>query len=133
MAAHPAKDPRRRLLAGIPVTERRVEPAGVSTVVLEGGDGPPLVLLHGGIQCGGVYWAPVMARLAERHRIVVPDVPGLGESDPLDRLDAPSFADWFGDLLRLTCPDKPALIAHSLGAAWRFASRHTRAGCSRGS
>ncbi len=112
-----ATDPRQRLLAGLPVTQRRVEPAGISTVVLEGGDGPPLVLLHGGIQCGGVYWAPVMARLAERHRIVVPDVPGLGESDPLDRLDASSFADWFAGLLRITCRDKPVLIAHSLGAS----------------
>ena len=38
---------RERLLAGIPVTERRLELAGVSTAVLEGGDGPPIVLLHG--------------------------------------------------------------------------------------
>jgi hypothetical protein len=30
-------DARRRLLAGVPVTERRLELAGVSTAVLEGG------------------------------------------------------------------------------------------------
>jgi len=40
-------DARRRLLAGAPVTERRLDLAGVSTAVLEGGDGPPVVLLHG--------------------------------------------------------------------------------------
>ena len=39
---------RARLLAGIPVGERRLTLAGVSTAVLEGGAGPPLVLLHGG-------------------------------------------------------------------------------------
>ena len=55
-----------------------------------------------------------MARLAEGHRIVVPDVPGLGESEPVDRLDAPSFAGWLDELLRLTCREQPALIAHSL-------------------
>ena len=76
-AKHRAEGARQRLVAGLPVTERRVEPAGVSTAVLEAGDGPPLVLLHGGIQCGGVYWAPVISRLAERHRVVVPDLPGL--------------------------------------------------------
>ena len=38
---------RERLLTGIPVTERRLELAGVSTAVLEGGAGPPVVLLHG--------------------------------------------------------------------------------------
>ncbi len=42
-----ARNDRERLLATIPVTERRTEIAGVSTAVLEGGDGPPIVLLHG--------------------------------------------------------------------------------------
>jgi pimeloyl-ACP methyl ester carboxylesterase len=118
---------RRRLLAGVPVTERRLRPAGVSTVVLEGGDGPPLVLLHGGIECGGAYWAPVIAPLAERHRVIVPDVPGLGESQPVDRLDAATFADWFAALLRETCEEQPTLIAHSLGGsvAARFAAAHS--------
>ena len=76
------------MLAGLPVTERRARLAGVSTALLEGGDGPPLVLLHGGIECGGAYWAPVITRLAEHHRVIVPDVPGLGESEPWTGLDA---------------------------------------------
>jgi 2-hydroxymuconate-semialdehyde hydrolase len=119
-------DARQRLLAGVPVTERRLDVAGVSTAVLEAGDGPPLVLLQGGIECGGVYWAPVISRLAERHRVIVPDVPGLGESEPVARLDAAAFTDWFAELLRETCDDKPALIAHSLGGslAARFAAAH---------
>ena len=33
--------------ADLPVAERRLDVAGVATAVLEGGDGPPLVLLHG--------------------------------------------------------------------------------------
>ena len=40
-------DPRARLLAGLPVAERRMQLAGISTAVLEGGAGSPLVLLHG--------------------------------------------------------------------------------------
>jgi len=117
---------RERLLAGAPVIERRLQVAGVSTAVLEGGDGPPVVLLHGGIECGGAIWAPVISRLAESHRVLVPDKPGLGESDPVARLDAAVFADWFAELLRQTCPEKPTLIAHSLGGslAARFAADH---------
>lgn len=40
-------DARKRLLNRIPVTELHLQLAGVSTAVLEGGDGPPMVLLHG--------------------------------------------------------------------------------------
>jgi pimeloyl-ACP methyl ester carboxylesterase len=117
---------RRQMLAGIPVTERRLQVAGVSTALLEGGDGPPIVLLHGGIETGGVYWAPVMSRLAESHHLVIPDVPGLGESEPLARLEDAAFAKWFSDLLRMTCTEKPALVAHSLDGslAADFATRN---------
>jgi pimeloyl-ACP methyl ester carboxylesterase len=38
---------RDRLLAGLPVDDSRLELAGTSTAVLEGGAGPPVVLLHG--------------------------------------------------------------------------------------
>jgi hypothetical protein len=48
----------RRMLAGLAVTERRLDLAGTATAVVEAGDGPPLVLLHGGIECGGPIWAP---------------------------------------------------------------------------
>ena len=44
------EDARERLLSGLPVTERRLQLAGVSTAVLEGGDGPPMVLLAGGVR-----------------------------------------------------------------------------------
>jgi 2-hydroxymuconate-semialdehyde hydrolase len=107
-------DSRERILAGLPVVERRVNAAGIATAVLEGGAGPPLVLLHGGIECGGAYWAPVISRLAETHRVVVPDAPGLGESRPAARLDAETFEHWLRELLAQTCDERPTLVAHSL-------------------
>ncbi|MEP6527289.1 MAG: alpha/beta hydrolase [Nocardioidaceae bacterium] len=118
---------RERLLEGVPVTERQVHLAGVTTTVLEGGQGSPLVLLHGGIESGGVYWAPVISRLAESHRVVVPDLPGLGESAPAPRLDAEFFADWFAQLFQVTGMDKPTVIAHSLLGSMdsRFAAEHS--------
>lgn len=117
---------RDRMLEGLPVTERRLRLAGVSTVVLEGGDGPPLVLLHGAIESGGAYWAPVIEWLAERHHVVVPDVPGLGESEPVADLTADAFAEWFRALLRETCEGRPALVGHSMGGALsaRYAVEH---------
>jgi pimeloyl-ACP methyl ester carboxylesterase len=94
---------RERMLSGLQASGRRVELAGVSTALLEAGDGPPLVLLHGGIECGGAYWAPVIERLAESHRVVDPDVPGLGESEPVADLTTEVFSDWFRALLHATC------------------------------
>jgi pimeloyl-ACP methyl ester carboxylesterase len=119
-------DAREQMLAGLPISERRLDLAGVATAVHEGGDGPPLILLHGAIECGGAIWAPVVSQLAERYSLVIPDLPGLGESEPLARLDATSFADWFRALIAATCREKPDLIAHSMGGglAVRFAVRY---------
>jgi pimeloyl-ACP methyl ester carboxylesterase len=118
--------PRERMLAGVPVAERRIRLAGVPTSLLEAGGGAPLVLLHGGIESGGAYWAPVVERLAESHRVVIPDVPGLGESEPFADPSTDAFGAWFHELLEATCDDRPALIAHSLaaGLAAPYAARN---------
>ncbi len=81
--------PLARLLEGMPVTERRVDLAGVSTSLLEGGEGPPIVLLHG--QGGfAAHWVQVIPHLVGNHLVVAPDLPGLGESEVwAGRLDAP--------------------------------------------
>jgi pimeloyl-ACP methyl ester carboxylesterase len=114
---------RRRMLEGLPVAEGRLTAAGVSTIVLQGGAGPPLILLQGGIECGGAYWAPVIPALARERRLVVPDVPGLGGSDPAERLDGPAFSAWLAELIGMTCREPPDVVAHSLvgSLAARFA------------
>jgi 2-hydroxymuconate-semialdehyde hydrolase len=117
---------RERLVAEAPLTGRRLTVGGATTAVLEGGDGPPLVLMHGGIECGGAYWAPVVSELADSHRLIVPDLPGCGESAPLPRLDENAFANWLTDLIRQTCEKEPALVAHSLLGSYaaRYAAKH---------
>jgi pimeloyl-ACP methyl ester carboxylesterase len=119
-------DLRRRLLAGAPVAERRLDLAGVSTAVLEGGEGPPVVLLHGQGGWAGV-WLPVMADLARDHRVVAPDLPGLGASRVEGAPpDAGRVLAWLGELLDRTCPVPPVLVGVSLGGsiAVRFAAAH---------
>ena len=114
------------MLAGAPVTEQECELAGAKTAVLEGGEGPPLVLLHGAIECGAAIWAPVLSHLAARHRVIVPDFPGLGESQPLTRIDPDSFSVWLRELFEARTITSPTVVAHSMigGLAARFASQY---------
>jgi pimeloyl-ACP methyl ester carboxylesterase len=111
------KHARERLLAEMPVTERRLQLAGISTAVLEGGDGPSVVLLHG----PGEYaakWLRVIPDLATTHRVVAPDLPGHGTSEVTDGpLDADRVSAWLGELIERTCPTTPALVGQILGGA----------------
>ena len=92
------EDARRHLLAGLPVTERRLPLADVSTAVLEGGDGPPVVLLHAFPLCREM-WAP-QRTLADRFRVVTPDLFGFGGSPvPAAGWTTDSMADALAALL----------------------------------
>ena len=122
----PADDARRRLLAGLPVTERRLELATIDTAVLEGGEGPPLVLLHGSGEFAAL-WLRVVPDLVARYRVVVPDLPGHGASAvPPGPLDADRMLAWLGELLDATCPAPPVVAGRGLGGAVaaRFAVDH---------
>ena len=55
-------------------------PDGTRIAVRVAGDGPPLVLLHGFPQ-NHRCWLPVLPRLAARHRCILLDLRGYGESD----------------------------------------------------
>jgi pimeloyl-ACP methyl ester carboxylesterase len=117
---------RRELLALIPVTERRLELAGISTAVLEGGSGPPLVLLHGPAGYAA-HWMRVIPGLVATHRVVAPDLPGHGASGSGDgQLDTERVLAWLAELIDQTCTAPPVLVGQLLGGAIaaRFASRH---------
>lgn len=57
--------------------DRRIEDG---TSFLTGGEGPPVVFLHG-IPGSALTWEGVATRLQEQYRVVVPDLRGFGRSD----------------------------------------------------
>ena len=108
---------RQRLLAGLPAAERRLALAGISTPVLEGGAGEPLVLLHGP-GANATHWASVVAPLTGSHRVIAPDLPGHGGCEVADGpLDAGRVLEWLDELIEQTCPSPPVLAGHALGGA----------------
>jgi pimeloyl-ACP methyl ester carboxylesterase len=117
---------RERLLAGVSVTERRLALAGQQTALLEGGDGPPVVLLHGAGEFAA-SWMRVIPGLVPAHRVIAPDLPGHGASELAgEPLNAETVIAWVGELIERVCPSPPALVGHLLGGAIaaRFAIDH---------
>lgn len=117
---------RERLLAGVPVRERRLELEGVSTAVLEGGSGAPMVLLHGPGE-HAPKWAEVLTALVATHRVIAPDLPGHGASEVTGGpLTAERVLAWLEALIVRTCTSPPALVGQTVGGAIaaRFAVGH---------
>lgn len=104
-----------------------VSAAGSATSALVAGRGGSLLLLHGLNAAGGLVWWPVIPALSEEFRVCAPDVPGLGESQPLDGSpDADRVVRWLGEVVRACCNDPVVLVATSLGSAFalRLAVAH---------
>jgi pimeloyl-ACP methyl ester carboxylesterase len=79
------------------------------------GEGEPLVVIHGGAGDARSWWHNI-EELSERYRVIAPDLPGYGSSQPLDGKyyipELSDFIDKFAKFLRLK---KFNIIGHSLG------------------
>ncbi|CAX25420.1 putative alpha/beta hydrolase, putative magnesium chelatase accessory protein [Methylorubrum extorquens DM4] len=99
---------------------RFVEAAGLRWHVQEFGepDAPGLLLLHG-TGAATHSWRGLAPLLAERFRVVAPDLPGHGFTDPLPprRLSLPGMAEAVGDLVTALGLNPRLAIGHSAGAA----------------
>jgi pimeloyl-ACP methyl ester carboxylesterase len=87
------------------------------------GQGISLVLLHGGGE-SALAWRWVLPQLAERYRVLAPDLPGSGESDLLEaRYSAGLFGRFVADFLDTLHVTRAVVVGHSLGglAALQFA------------
>lgn len=114
------------LVEGLPVTHRWLDAGGITTSVLEGGDGPPVLLLHGQAAFAE-SWGGLIPRLVGAHRVIAPDLPGLGRSVVRTGvLDGGRVMAWLEDLIAQTCAEPPSLVGVSLGGtvSAHFAVEH---------
>ncbi|PWE29404.1 alpha/beta hydrolase [Maritimibacter sp. 55A14] len=108
--------------------QRFVETNGIRLSVHEGGEGAPLILLHGYPQ-NHMCWARVAPELARRYRVIVPDLRGYGQSDaPADDTDHRTYskremARDVAGLMDALGMERTDLIGHDRGArvAYRMA------------
>jgi pimeloyl-ACP methyl ester carboxylesterase len=79
------------------------------------GQGRPVVLLHG-LGATKISWLPLLAPLAERFRVIAPDLPGHGESAKPRAPYTPAFyAGAVRRLLDAVGTDAALLVGNSMG------------------
>jgi pimeloyl-ACP methyl ester carboxylesterase len=102
--------------------ERFVEARGCRLRYLVGGSGDPVMLVHG-LGGAAANWLALAPLLLPGRRVIVPELPGHGGSEPLPA--APSL-NAYADRLALLLDEPAAVVGHSLGGAiaLRLAIRH---------
>ena len=103
-----------------------VETNGTSLYVRAGGTGPAVVMLHGFGDTGDM-WAPIAARLAKDHTVIVPDLRGMGLSAHPDAgYTKKNQARDIAGVLDHFKIDKADLITHDIGnmVGYAFAAQY---------
>jgi pimeloyl-ACP methyl ester carboxylesterase len=96
-------------------TSRYIEAGGLRQHVVTGGDGPPLLLLHGWPQTW-YAWRLVMPALARDFTIIAPDQRGCGLSGgPEDGYDTGTLADDSAALMDALGHQRFAVVGHDTG------------------
>src|SRR3982751_6769001 len=105
---------------------QKIDTNGTKYYVRTGGTGPAVLLVHGFADTGDM-WAPIAARLAKDHTVIVPDLRGMGLSDHAETgyTKVNQARDLAGVLDRLKI-DKADLVTHDIGnmVGYAFAAQY---------
>src|SRR6266404_3440302 len=106
-----------------------VEVNGVRLHYCIGGQGSPVVLLHGYAETSHM-WNPIMPLLAQRHTVIVPDLRGAGgSSKPGGGYDKKNMAVDIHELTASLKLDRVTIVGHDIGlmVAYAFAAQFPQA------
>ena len=109
--------------------ERFAKVNGVRLHYLIGGQGSPVVLLHGYAETSHM-WRPIMSLLAQRHTVIVPDLRGAGGSaKPPSGYDKKNMAVDIHELAASLKLNRVAIVGHDIGlmVAYAYAAQFPQA------
>jgi len=99
------------------VEQSEVIAGKIKTTCLSGGQGFPVVVLHGA-GAGAVTWYPSIGAISKNFCVIAPDIVGYGESDkPNAAYDRPYFATWLKDFFSAMDISKAHIVGLSQGGA----------------
>jgi pimeloyl-ACP methyl ester carboxylesterase len=99
---------------------------GVKLHYLVAGKGDPVVLLHGFAETSHM-WLPLIAKLADKHTVIAPDLRGFGESAaPSDGYTKAAMAQDIRALVKSLNYDRTRLVGHDIGlmVAYAYAAQY---------
>ena len=115
--------------AGVTYPPRSLRVDGLNLRLVDEGQGPVVLLLHGFPDDHSVWRRQIAALVAEGFRVIAPDLRGCGESDLAPRVSdyrLPRLCADLDALLEALQVPQVALIGHDWGAVigWHFAMRY---------
>jgi pimeloyl-ACP methyl ester carboxylesterase len=103
------------------IASRMQDVDGVRVHYLTAGQGPAVILLHGYAETSRM-WKPIIPVLAERFRVIAPDLPGIGDSAiPANGLDMKTAAMRMHGLARALGVEKARVVGHDIGLMVAYA------------
>jgi pimeloyl-ACP methyl ester carboxylesterase len=94
---------------------------GGTVSVTVGGNGPPVVLIHGYAETSRM-WKPLVKALAPRFTVVAPDLPGIGDSSiPKSGIDMKTSAERIHAAVRALGYTKVRVVGHDIGLMVAYA------------
>jgi pimeloyl-ACP methyl ester carboxylesterase len=94
---------------------------GVKVHYTMAGHGPAVILLHGYAETSRM-WMPIIPVLAARFTVIVPDLPGIGDSAiPTQGLDMKTAAIRIHELARSLGVSKARVVGHDIGLMVAYA------------
>jgi pimeloyl-ACP methyl ester carboxylesterase len=103
------------------IASRTEDVDGLHLHYLTAGNGPVVILLHGYAETSRM-WRPIVPVLAERFKVIAPDLPGIGDSAiPADGSDMKTAAIRIHALARKLGVQKARVVGHDIGLMVAYA------------
>jgi 4,5:9,10-diseco-3-hydroxy-5,9,17-trioxoandrosta-1(10),2-diene-4-oate hydrolase len=96
---------------------KQIKVGGLDIRYFTGGEGDPLVVIHGGGD-GASGWLESVAPLCKKYRVYVPDLPGFGQSQQMgDKQEISRYVEFVEDFSSSLGLDSFHLMGHSIGGS----------------